>query len=57
MAGDANGIISGTAMAVLVGFGSVIAALFTNNLSIGVRLVLLLLGVFFVWAGLRFSNG
>ncbi len=56
MAEDANALISGTAMAVLIGSGSVLAAIFAN-IGFGDRLVLFFLGLFFFWAGLRFSNG
>ncbi len=56
MAGDANTLLSGTAMAVLIGAGSIAVSFFTPDVDFGSRLILFFLGLFFVWAGLRFSK-
>lgn len=52
-----NRIISGTAMAVLIGFGSLLSAIFVPNLDLGSRLILGVLGAMMIWLGLRFSRG
>jgi hypothetical protein len=52
-----NKIISGTAMAVILGFGSILSAFFVPKIDIGSRLILFFLGCIFVWLGLRFSKG
>lgn len=57
MAGDANALLSGTAMAVLIGGGSILAAIFLPDINMGSRIILFFLGLFFFWAGLRFSQG
>lgn len=57
MAGDASALLSGTAMAVLIGSGSILAAIFAPNIDLGSRLILFFLGLFFFWAGIRFSKG
>jgi len=57
MAGDANALLSGTAMAVLIGAGAIIAAFLAPDINLGSRLILFFLGLFFSWAGLKFSKG
>lgn len=52
-----NRIISGTAMAVLIGFGSLFSAIFVPKLDFGSRLILGFLGAMMIWLGLRFSRG
>ncbi|MDX5989633.1 MULTISPECIES: hypothetical protein [Haloferax] len=56
MAGDANALLSGTAMAVLIGAGSVVSAFLFPDIDLGSRIILFFLGLFFFWAGLRFSR-
>lgn len=52
-----DNIISGTAMAVLIGFGSIASAIFAPYIDLGSRIVLFFMGVFMVWLGLNFSRG
>jgi len=55
MAGDANALISGTAMAVAIGSGSILAAIFAD-IGLGDKLILFFLGLLFITAGLLFSR-
>jgi len=50
-------ILSGTAMAVLLGFGSIIASIFVPNLTFGDRIILFFIGCLFTWLGIWFSRG
>lgn len=50
-------IISGTAMAVLIGFGALVSAVFVPQIDLGSRIILGFLGAFMIWLGLRFSRG
>jgi len=50
-------IISGTAMAVLLGFSAVLIAIFSDNLDFNTRVTLGLLGVLIIAAGILFSKG
>jgi len=52
-----NNIISGTAMAVLIGFGAILSSVFVPNIDLGSRIVIFLLGIIMIWLGLRFSKG
>jgi len=52
-----NKILSGTAMAVLLGFGSIVASIFVPNLNLGDRIILFVLGCLFAWLGICFSKG
>jgi hypothetical protein len=52
-----NRIISGTAMAVLIGFGALASAIFVPNIDLGSRIILGFLGVIMIWLGIRFSRG
>ncbi len=50
-------IISGSAMSVLLGFGSVGASIFIPQVGIGSRIILFLFGGLMIWLGLNFSRG
>ncbi len=52
-----NKIISGTAMAVLLGFGSIISAILIPNIDLGSRIILFLIGSIFTGLGIYFSRG
>jgi hypothetical protein len=52
-----NKIISGTAMAVFLGFISILSALFSQNIDIGSRILLFFIGIVLILLGLRFSRG
>lgn len=52
-----NRIISGTAMAVLIGFGALASAIFIPNIDLGSRIILGFLGVIMIWLGIIFSRG
>jgi hypothetical protein len=56
MAGDANALLSGTAMSVLLGGGSILTGFLYPGLDIGSRLILAFTGMSFVIAGLQFSK-
>lgn len=56
MAGDANGNLGGTAMAVLVGAALVLGAFFINSLSYGDRTLIFAFGGALVILGLVFSD-
>jgi|TARA_B100001971_G_C17854691_1_gene365193 formate/nitrite transporter FocA (FNT family) len=49
-------LISGTAAAVIIGFGAIIYAILGNE-SFGIRVIIFILGCMFTWLGLRFSKG
>lgn len=48
--------IPGTAMAVIIGFGSVAGALLVPGIDFGSRLILFVLGVIAFWAGVYHST-
>lgn len=50
-------IISGTAMAVLLGFLAVLAAVFPSSLDFNTKITLGVMGVFMIAAGILFSKG
>ncbi len=50
-------IISGSAMAVLLGFGSVGSSIFIPEMGLGSRIILFLVGGLMIWLGLYFSRG
>jgi len=50
-------IISGTAMAVLLGFSAELIAIFSGNLDFNTRVTLGFLGVLMIAAGILFSKG
>jgi hypothetical protein len=52
-----NKIISGTAMAVFLGFISILSALFAQNIDIGSRILLFFIGIVLILLRLRFSRG
>lgn len=52
-----NKIISETAMAVLLGFGSIISAILIPNIDLGSRIILFLIGSIFTGLGIYFSRG
>jgi hypothetical protein len=52
-----NKIISGTAMAVLLGFGSIVVSMLVPNLGLGDKIILFVLGCSFTWLGMWFSRG
>lgn len=52
-----NKIISSTAMAVFLGFISILSALFAQNIDIGSRILLFFIGIVLILLGLRFSRG
>ena len=52
-----NNLISGTAMAVIIGFGSIVSAIFVPNIDLGSRIILGFLGIIMIWLGIRFSKG
>jgi len=49
-------LISGTAAAVLIGFGAILYSFFGND-PFGTKVIIFLLGCLFAWLGLRFSRG
>lgn len=55
--GRGNPIISGSGMAVLLGFGSILGAFLLPEITMGSRLLLFLAGVVVLVLGLLFSNG
>ncbi|MFH8119680.1 MAG: hypothetical protein QXS37_02655 [Candidatus Aenigmatarchaeota archaeon] len=50
-------IISGTAMAVLLGFGAILSAIFVPSIDLGSRIILGFLGIVMIWLGIYFSRG
>jgi spore maturation protein SpmA len=50
-------VISGTAMAVLLGFGAILSAIFIPSIDLGSRIVLGFLGIIMIWLGIYFSRG
>jgi hypothetical protein len=56
MAGNANPLISGTAMSVIIGGGCIISSFFIPGIGLGERIILLFLGLLFFLAGLAFSQ-
>jgi len=50
-------IISGSAMSVLLGFGSVASSIFIHDVGLGSRIMLFLFGGLMIWLGLYFSRG
>lgn len=50
-------IISGSAMAVLLGFGSVASSIFIPEAGLGSRIILFFVGGLMIWLGLNFSRG
>jgi len=55
--GKANPIISGSGMAVLLGFLSVIGAFIVPEVTLGTRILLFIFGVVVLTLGLIASNG
>ncbi|MBI2663803.1 hypothetical protein HYX10_00485 [Candidatus Woesearchaeota archaeon] len=49
-------LISGTAAAVIIGFGAVLYSFFGKD-PFGTKVVIFLIGCLFTWLGLRFSKG
>jgi len=56
MAGDAYPLVSGTAMAVLIGAAAILSSLLVPGIALGDRVILLFLGLLFALAGLLFSQ-
>jgi len=56
MAGDANPLVGGTGMSVLMGGGAILSGFFYPGIDLGSRIILLFLGGLFVLAGLLFSK-
>jgi hypothetical protein len=52
-----NSIISGTAMAVLIGVIAILSAIFVPSIDLGSRLILGFFGALMIWLGLHFSKG
>ncbi len=50
-------IISGSAMAVLLGFGFVGTSIFVPDIGLGSRIILFFLGALLILLGLNFSRG
>ena len=50
-------VISGSAMAVLLGFSAVLTSLFLPTISLGDRTILFFIGLFMILAGLKSSKG
>ena len=55
MAGNANAVISGPAMAILLGLGSLGVGLLSTQLDGGTRLFLIIVSPVVIWAGLKAS--
>jgi len=49
-------LISGTAAAVIIGFGAILYSIFCKD-PLGTKAIIFLLGCLFVWLELRFSKG
>ena len=49
-------LISGTAAAVIIGFGAILYSVLGKD-PFGTKVIIFLLGCLFAWLGLRFSRG
>ena len=49
--------ITGTAMAVLLGFGAIVSSIFWPGVDLGPRVVIFAIGLIFAVAGLYMSKG
>ncbi|GEM_PF-2301250 len=52
-----NNILSGTAMAVLLGFVAIVISIFVSNLNFSERIIVFILGLLFAWLGILFERG
>ena len=52
-----NSILSGTAMAVLLGFSAILSSIFVPPIDLGSRVILFFLGIIMLWLGLYLSKG